>query len=680
MSTIQPEKEESNKAKLHAFRAVVIAVLIFLVLLPVLTSIFAFLKYGVSQPIVESVKAYWHTLLNPVAFYHWHEHWIQTPDGTRGDLRIFTVPIEIALSGGLAILFMIVRMGTNPYSFQDTVFGSARFANDRDIKEMGLADGSVIVLGEWKGKLLKFKETLSVLCVAPPGTGKTVGVVVPTILEATQKTSMIINDVKPELFDLTSGYISKHSFCLKLEWAAQDEPEKGIFYPRWNPLSPGAMPPPGPNRDLYIDRITNIMVAEPTGNADPHWSKRGRAVLAGLIHFIVSKTEAGNYEGIPEEWYGKEASVPMLLDWISEQQFVADQKKKSLDPMRAMQFDPMREFFMGAAEEARNNGYAARAIFELGSIANTPDKERGSILSTMDAGMIVFRNSAVKARTSQSDFSFLDVRGMKDPETGEYKPLNIYVCVSVEDSRALGMITALLVEALSAWLVAHKPGGHTRDGKEVGPCDALFVLDEFPQMPKLQALIDGPAVGRGQRVSYLMIGQDLGQIKAKYGPDETETVISTTAAKVVLPLNNEVTAKRFSEMVGQRTLETRSKSRTVGMSKQTNPFAHNVQRSLQGQPLLRPEDFMSIPGESHYLLYQKYNNRPIKCTTPFYFKNKKFKELVYSPRNGQTKYPPAAPMPEFMRLNRVAEWQRDQEARQTRDMQKAFEASLTAGG
>jgi type IV secretion system protein VirD4 len=671
MNTEKPERAESNKAKMHVVRSILIAFAILVILLPVLTSVGAFIKYGVSQPVVESVKEYWGTIANPIRYVEWHERWVENPP-LPGEFRIYNLPIEIAAAFAITLTILFVMLAVNPYSFQENLFGSARFANDRDVKEMGLLDGSIIVLGEWKGKLLKFKETLSVLCVAPPGTGKTVGVVVPTILEATKNTSMIINDVKPELFDLTSGYLSQHSFCLKLEWAAQDDPDRGIFYPRWNPLSPGAVPPPGPNRDLYIDRITNIMVVEPTGNADPHWSKKGRAVLAGLVHFIISKTEAGNYEGIPEEWQGKEASIPMLLDWIGEQQFLADQKKKSLDPMRAMQFDPMREFFMGAAEEARNNGYSQRATFELTSIANTPDKERGSILSTMDAGLIVFRNSAVRARTSQSDFSFVDVRGMKDPETGEYKPLNIFVCVSVEDARALGMITALLVEALSAWLVAHKPGGTARDGKKVGPCDALFVLDEFPQMPKLQALIDGPAVGRGQRVSYLMIGQDLGQIKAKYGQDETETVISTTAAKVVLPLNNEVTAKRFSEMVGQRTLETKSRSRTVGMSQQTNPFAHNVQRSLQGQPLLRPEDFMSIPGENHYLLFQKYNNRPIKCTTPFYFKNKKLCQLAYSPRNGQTKYPPAAPMPEFMRQRRIEEWQQDQLARETREMQKAM--------
>ena len=43
----------------------------------------------------------------------------------------------------------------------------------------------------------------------------------------------------------------------------------------------------------------------------------------------------------------------------------------------------------------------------------------------------------------------------------------------------------------------------------MGPYPALFVLDEFPTMPKLKAIIEGPAVGRGQKVSYLLIGQVL---------------------------------------------------------------------------------------------------------------------------------------------------------------------------
>jgi type IV secretion system protein VirD4 len=330
--------------------------------------------------------------------------------------------------------------------------------------------------------------------------------------------------------------------------------------------------------------------------------------------------------------------------------------------MAAMSADPMRDFLNESAGEAKvyRQVYGNRAQVELVELANTPDKERGSILSTMMGGLVVFKNSAVIARTSACDFSLRDFRGIKDPKTGKWNSMTIYVCVNQEDARALGKITALLVEALASWLVAHKPGSMTRDGHQVGPCHALFVLDEFPQMPKLQALIDGPAVGRGQKVSFLMIGQDLGQIKAKYGENDVETVMSTTAAKVILPLNNETAAKRFSEMVGQRTLETKSRSRTMGMSRETNPFAANVQRSLQGQPLLRPEDFMTIPKGKHYILYQGEMSRPILCDTAMYFLHPKLKHLVNKENGGNGKYEPAPTMPKYMIESRTREWQEEE--------------------
>jgi type IV secretory pathway TraG/TraD family ATPase VirD4 len=445
-----------------------------------------------------------------------------------------------------------------------------------------------------------------------------------------------------------------------------------------------------------------VMIEEPKGNADPHWTKKGRATLAGLLHFIVCKIENGNWTGIPPQWQGKEPSIPMLIDWMTEATLAAADeldKLKKTNPMAAMTADPVKNFLMTAVKEARDANeasgemrYSQRAIGEMTQLANTPDKERGSIISSMDGGLIVFKNSAVIARTSKSDFAFRHFRGWNQTmeeaiQRGEvhglhkynkpenWKPLTLYLCVNVEDARALGMITGLLCESLSAWLIAHKPNSKIvkkdRDGQEyevpVGPFPSLFVLDEFPQLPKLQALIDGPAVGRGQKVSYLMIGQDLGQITAKYGKDETETVISTTAAKVVLPLNNEQTAKRFSEMVGQKTLEMRSRSRTVGLSKDYNPFAFNLQRSFQGQPLIRPEDFMSIEKGKHFVLFQGYKNRPIKCDTPMYFQHKTLKHLV-NPENGG-KYPAAPFMPDFLKAARQQEWEKLQEEERL----KAFE-------
>jgi type IV secretion system protein VirD4 len=190
------------------------------------------------------------------------------------------------------------------------------------------------------------------------------------------------------------------------------------------------------------------------------------------------------------------------------------------------------------------------------------------------------------------------------------------------------VVTGLFVEALSAYLIAHPPGGG------LGPFPALFVLDEFPQMPKLQALIDGPAVGRGQKVSYLLIGQDFAQIEEKYGKTGLETLLSTTAAKIVLPLNNEAVAKRFSEMVGNFTHEGESKSRTYGFSKQANPFATNVTKSLSGVALIQPADLMSMAPGTQVLIYQSFANRPVRLKSPAYYTDPALRRRAFNPRTG----------------------------------------------
>jgi type IV secretion system protein VirD4 len=497
--------------------------------------------------------------------------------------------------------------------------------------------------------LLKLPETLSALCIAPPGTGKTVSVVVPTILSC-DHASMIVNDVKPELFTLTSGYRQRLGPVFRLEWAAQDDPAAAIAAPRWNPLSPKCMPVDAPQRDLYVDRLANVLIPDPPGGADPHWSRKGRAALAGFVHYIVGKCESGNVDRLPPCWHRCEPCFAMLLDWITEALLAAaaeTERLKDSDPNAALMADPVRTMLAQAVEEARAGGYAHRAVLELTQLANTPDRERGSIISAMDAGLAVFKNAAVRQRTAVSDFSFADLRGMVDPTLGRMAPVTVYLCVNQQDARALGVVTGLFVEALSAFLVAYPPGSTDSAGRRMGPCPALFVLDEFPQMPKLQALIDGPAVGRGQKVSYLMIGQDFGQIEEKYGKTGLETLLSTTAAKVVLPLNNDVVAKRFSEMVGNRTHESEAKSRTFGLSKQADPFTVTINKSLLAIALIHPSDFMSMPAKSQIVLMQKFINRPIRARTVFYFEDGRFRRRAWDAKTRRG-IPPAPPMPEWL--------------------------------
>jgi len=194
---------------------------------------------------------------------------------------------------------------------------------------------------------------------------------------------------------------------------------------------------------------------------------------------------------------------------------------------------------------------------------------------------------------------------------------------------------------MSSYLIANPPNFvNPTDGK-MGPFPCLFAIDEFPTLPKLKAVIDGPAVGRGQKVSYLLIGQDLGQISGKYGKDDLETVISTTACKVILSQNNEVTAQRFSKMIGNKTVQTTSYSKNEGsFSKGSNPFAKNVSYQLQGVSVISTTQLLSLPTSKQVVLMQSFIDRPIMADSPRWYLDPKMKAL--------TKIPPAPNVPDWI--------------------------------
>lgn len=565
---------------------------------------------------------------------------------------------------------------------------SSRKATAEDIEKMGLLKGFMMVLGYFKKKPLMMNECLSTLCVAPPGTGKTEGVVIPTIFEC-NNVSMIINDPKPELKQKTSGYRATVGPVFIMNWAGQDDPARGIYYPSWNPLSPDHVPFNTEQRDLYIDSICNVLVPDATGSsADPHWTISGRAALSGLIQFIVSKIErakaddyfyarlkdgnfnaddsavlsdyylsmmddpnayaavallqrgeltaenyvhVGTWEHIPPAWVGHEASLSMILDWLNASQISIanelEERRRAGDQMVMME-DNMQKLFLGAVDEARRYAYSHRAILELTQLANTPDKERGSILSTVMAGLSIFRNAAVRNRTSHSDFHFSDLRGMVDPRDGKIKPVTVYLSINMVDAEALNPITGIFIELMSSYLLANAPET-VRDGKKMGPYPVLFVLDEMPKMMKLQAVIQGPDLGRGQKISYLIIGQDLHQIQEKYGADAAATIISTTAAKIVMRQNDPDTATRFSNMMGEKI-----KIKTV-----KGPDGKEKDEK-SSELLYSPMDIMKLPEDKQIVIFQGWYHRPIEADKQFAFKDPHLVELR---EMGES-----SPLPEFL--------------------------------
>ncbi len=572
----------------------------------------------------------------------------------------------------------------NPHGKDKFDEKSSNKASEADIKKMGLLNGFMMVLGYFKKKPLMMDECLSALCVAPPGTGKSQGVVIPTILDCNE-VSMIINDPKPELKQTTSAYRATVGPVFIMNWAGQDDPARGIYYPSWNPLSPEHVPFNTEQRDLYIDSICNTLIPDRSGSsADPHWTITGRAALTGFVQYIVSKVErakaddyfysrmtngtfnaedaavlsdyylsmmtdpnayaahamlqrgelnamnyvhVGTWANIPDAWRGKEASLPMILDWLTSSQIEIarqmDERRRAGDQM-VMMADPMKELFQNAVDEARQYAYAHRAVQELTQLANTPDKERGSIMSTALSGLTIFRNAAVRNRTSHSDFHFSDLRGMRDPRDGKVKPVTVYLSINMVDAQALNPITAIFIELMSNFLLANKPDDE-HNGQKMGPYPVLFVLDEMPKMQKMQAVIQGPDLGRGQKISYLLIGQDLNQISEKYGHEAADTIISTTAAKIVLRQNDPKTAERFSSMMGMK------------MKKEKDADGKEVTKESL---LYTPMDIMKLSNDKQLVIFQGWYHRPIEADKQMAFKDSRLSKLMAM---GE-----APPLPEFL--------------------------------
>ncbi|MGN1091351.1 MAG: type IV secretory system conjugative DNA transfer family protein [Alphaproteobacteria bacterium] len=660
--------------------ALVVCIILFYIIQPVAL----FLTEGLSRQTLADALEYWRTHWRPNVWASGYSMWISSTLRTHSIGKIIVPFIPVIVGLGIFVGAVIL----NPNDFMLKTFGGGRMANYTDIKKMKLFNGFIIVLGRFKGKLLKMPETLSALVVAPPGTGKTVGVVIPTILES-EGISVIVNDPKPELCYKTSGFRATQGPVFIINWGEEDVPEKGIFYPSWNPLSPTCLPPPGPPRDMYIDSMVAVIVEEPKGGTDPHWSKTGRNAMSGFLHFISSKCErarandyfvnrlmegsfddedakvlatyysdmpdmsartalqalqdgtlsyenyapVGTWEGLPQYWHGCEPCIAMILDWLNDAQMkiAADLKRRADEGDQMAGFaDPMRDVLDYAVEECNRYHYSQRAMLELNQLSSTPDKERGSILSTALTGIGVFKNSAVRSRTRFSDFTFRDLRGMRDPVTGEMKPVTVYLSVNQVDARALSVITGIFIELMSSFLIANPPNFTGSDGQKTGPFPVLFALDEFPQMPKLAAVKDGPAVGRGQKVSYLLIGQDLGQISGQYGKDDLETIITTTAAKVILAQNNEQTAQRFEKMIGSKTIQTQSVSKQEAFG--FNPkLSASVSTSLQSSSVVGASEMMSLDMMKQYVIFQGFLNRPILADAPRWYLDKSMKKKCSLP-------------------------------------------------
>lgn len=571
----------------------------------------------------------------------------------------------------------------NPYSFEAQFFGNDHEAWLSDVKKMGLLEGKHLFLGLYQGRKLKLPDTRSVFCIGAPGCGKTMGVVVPAILEM-NNASLIINDPKGELAQLTSGHRATLGPVYKMNWAGMDEPEKGIRWPSWNPLATGNLSPLHAGLEGDVDGLVSYLIPDGPTGTDPYWVKAGRGCLAGLTGYLCVKVQQaqandyflerlrgeglddedyrvlmsyyntmrdldevreavrnaaarsitlenylpiGKWGSVPENWRKNDPSFAMLLDIITNMQisinYQLSQRKKEQD-LSAANTDAWKEILEDAVLETAYYGYGRRTLLELSQVLSLPEKQRGSVLSMALSGINIFKNSAVRVRTSFNDFTYKDLRGVKDKKTGAFKPVTIYMSVPYADISSSVLLSTLFINMATGYLMLYGPSE-----EESGPFPMAFILDEFQHMPSLDSISDGIVFGRSKQNMFLVCVQDWHQISAKYKEETTDVILSAVAVKIIKRHNNPETRTPLLKGTGSLTKVVDSYSQDSNPFKLTTSYSHKIK--MQSDSVVGGGGILTMATNKQLVLYSGHLNRPIRADTPLCYQHPAYKALSSLP-------------------------------------------------
>src|SRR6266849_3368738 len=292
----------------------------------------------------------------PLAFFIW---WFKFDAYAP---KIFIEGGSIAASGGIAAMAVaiILSVWRAKEAQNVTTYGSARWADIREVKRAGLLGPDGVVLGRHGRGYLRHDGPEHVLCFAPTRSGKGVGLVVPSLL--TWPGSAIVHDIKGENWTLTAGFRARHGRVLLFD------PTNGASA-AYNPLLEVRK---GEWEVRDVQNVADILV-DPEGSLERrnHWEETSHSLLVGAI------------------LHGLYAEPDKTLAGVAA--FLSDPRRPIEASLKAMMTTP----HLG---EAGPHPVIASAAREL---LNKSENERSGVLSTAMSFLGLYRDP-VEARGARS--------------------------------------------------------------------------------------------------------------------------------------------------------------------------------------------------------------------------------------------------------------------------------------
>lgn len=405
---------------------------------------------------------------------------------------------------------------------------------------------------------LHFPQEGHLITVAPPRAGKGVSHIIPNLLM--YKGSTIVIDIKGQNDAITG------------RWREDNVNETLAFQP-FNPNGTASFNPFDFIRtgsDAWDDaQLIAEMLVPPGRQADEFWDNEARNMVAiTILHVLDHKDETKR--NLTEVRRILTLGEAAFLDVIGEMQH---SKREAV--LR------MADHYLSMEEKVKAN------------------------VRTTARNKTYFLDSAYLTRAmSHSDWCFEDLK---------CKPMSIYIVIPPDRLSTYFPLLRLMVGLATAAL------GRKRTRPKV---PILFILDEFPQLGRMDRLVDAMRWIAEYGVRYWIFIQDIPSLQSIYSPTGAASIMANCGCRIFFGTADYATAQEVSDMTGKMQVmhENRSISK-AGLFK----TSESVGMQYGTQPLLAPEEVLQLDRDLQLVFIQ--GERPIMAVkTPYY------KDPFFGPR------------------------------------------------
>ena len=401
-----------------------------------------------------------------------------------------------------------------------------------------------------RGQAITAAARGAALVIGPPGSGKTQGVIMPSVAFA--PAACVSTSMKAEVLAATMTARQQRGRCWLFD-PGGGPPPAGVIALRWNPLCDVI--------DWDAARSVAARLTGPvrggagTSHDGDHWVDRAETWLSVLLYAARLSQPGGD--------------IAALARWC----------------MSPTATGPEAEAVLIVAQEDRIDG-ADTAATLLDSMLSLPDKERESIASTLARVMNIYTSSSALRAGIDPNF---DVHAfVRSTDT-------VYITAPVDRQRDYAPLIAGFLESIR--LAQYHRRQAVDLGTETQDAPVTFVLDEAANTAPVP-LPNIVSEAGGQGLHLVVAFQDLSQARARWGR-AAEGFLTLFPEKLVLSgMADRDTAEMLSRMSGDYDRMTisvstpgRTRSRRGGTSRSEPGYSYSSTRTA----VLSVADITGIP-------------------------------------------------------------------------------------